>query len=287
MIKIGVGKGRVDFPADFDDIDYGTAEFFKLCPQFEEVNQGFAFHIHTFRCKHAGDEDDEMYIKKAINLGAKGIVFTDHAPFPGNPFGGRMDYEQLPEYISTFGKLKERYEGRIDVQIGLEIEYLPSFKDYYFELADIRELEWLILGQHMYEHKRGLYSFCDKKEVRDQSEHIGLCEAMIEGMNTGLFKVVAHPDRAFRRKKEWDSSLEHISRRLIDTAISTGTILEKNVSSLRRKHQYRPEFWRLLDDMLTGEPAKKAFWIYGLDAHSTKELEDAFLYTGNNENIKD
>ena len=29
------------------------------CPQFTEVCSDSAFHIHTYRCKHAGDEDDE------------------------------------------------------------------------------------------------------------------------------------------------------------------------------------------------------------------------------------
>lgn len=49
----------------------------------------------------------------------------------------------------------------------------------------------------MYEYEPGVYSFSDTKEVKDQVEYIGLCEAMIEGMETGLFRVVAHPDRAF------------------------------------------------------------------------------------------
>ena len=59
------------------------------------------FHVHTYRCKHASDEDDEAYVKTAVELGAKRIVFTDHAPFPGNPFDHRMQYEELPEYIGT------------------------------------------------------------------------------------------------------------------------------------------------------------------------------------------
>lgn len=89
------------------------------------------FHVHTYRCKHAGDERDELYIKKAIELGAGRITFTDHAPFPNNPFGNRMDIESLQEYINTLKGLKERYKTDIDVRIGLEIEYLPAFNDYY------------------------------------------------------------------------------------------------------------------------------------------------------------
>lgn len=52
------------------------------------------FHVHTYRCKHAGDEREIEYVKRAIELGASGITFTDHAPFPGNPFGHRMQMEE-------------------------------------------------------------------------------------------------------------------------------------------------------------------------------------------------
>ena len=241
--------------------------------QLTEVCADSIFHVHTYRCKHAGDEDDEAYIRKAMELGAKRIIFTDHAPFPGNPFGNRMGIEELPEYISTLKKLQKKFMGRISVQIGLEVEYLPSFMDYYRDLEANPDLEWLILGQHMYEYEPGVYSFSDVKEVKNQVEYIGLCEAMIEGMKTGIFRVCAHPDRAFRRRKVWDEHMAELSERIINTAIETGTVLEDNVSSYRRKHQHWDEFWELLKDITDLDENKKAFWIRGLDAHSVKELD--------------
>lgn len=67
---------------------------------------------------------------------------------------------------------RDIYSRDISVQIGLEIEYFPSFKDYYYELAEMKELQWLILGQHMYEHEPGVYSFNDAKEVKNETEHL-------------------------------------------------------------------------------------------------------------------
>ena len=87
------------------------------------------FHVHTYRCKHASDEDDEAYVRAAVDLGAKRIVFTDHAPFPGNPFGHRMQYEELSEYISSLLILKDKYAAIIEIMVGLEIEYFPSFEE--------------------------------------------------------------------------------------------------------------------------------------------------------------
>lgn len=89
---------------------------------------------------------DEAYVLKAIELGADSITFTDHAPFLDNPFRGRMQYEELPEYVASIKSLQEKYGNRLNVKCGLEIEYLPSFKEYYNELHDFGEFDVLTLG---------------------------------------------------------------------------------------------------------------------------------------------
>ena len=57
-----------------------------------------AFHIHTVRCGHASADPAETYVQAACRLGWKRITFTDHGPFPGNPFSGRMRIEELDDY---------------------------------------------------------------------------------------------------------------------------------------------------------------------------------------------
>ena len=115
------------------------------------MDNKYVFHVHTYRCRHATNETDEDYIKSAIVLGADSITFTDHAPFPGDPFTGRMEYSQLKEYVSSLTELKSIYEGIIDVHIGLETEYLSSYKSYYEELKANENIELMIVGQHHYE----------------------------------------------------------------------------------------------------------------------------------------
>lgn len=225
------------------------------------------FHVHTYRCKHAGDAQDYEYVKKAIELEAPRIVFTDHAPFPGNPFGNRMDIEELPEYIESINKLKQQYQGKIEILCGLEIEYLPSFDEYYKSLNKMDGLDLLVLGQHFYEHKNGEYSFND--EVKSKA-FVGLCEAIAKGIKTGYFAAVAHPDRAFRKKDKWTDKKQEVAMKLVDAIkkLEQPIYLEKNYSSMQKKGYYWPEFWRLLGDY------KKIF--YGLDAHSLEELENGY-----------
>ena len=188
-----------------------------------EINNKYIFHIHTYRCGHASSESDEAYVKKAIELGAESITFTDHTPFPGDTFTGRMKYCQLDEYLLSLSDLKQKYAGAIDVHIGLEVEYMPSFRDYYKELKENGNIELMILGQHHYEISKGIYSFMEKPE----QEYVGLVEAMLEGLDMGVFDVVAHPDRAFKKETVWSERMSIYSRKLIEAA-GDSIYLEKN-----------------------------------------------------------
>ena len=237
-----------------------NGELWKYKPVNNEI-----FHVHTRRCKHAEDVEDEVYVKKAIELGANRIVFTDHAPFPGNPFGNRMDYEELPEYIDTLRFLKNRYQGKIEIFCGLEVEYLLSFDSYIKELKESGDFDVLILGQHMYEliDRPMHWSF----ELEDKSrEHEFLAEAMINGINTGYFDVVAHPDRIFRRCKDWTETCNHIAYEIGVSAARASMPLERNFSSMQRKKPYREEFWDKIQDSMLA--------VDGIDAHSINEIED-------------
>lgn len=248
---------------DKDDLPLG-------CYQTEEsvielinlLNERDIFHVHTYRCGHAGDELDELYVQKAIELGAQGIVFTDHCPFPGNPFGNRMDIEELPEYIATLKDLKEKYAGQIDVRIGLEVEYLPSYKEYYKQLYESKQLDYMMIGQHFYEKTDGGYSFSDKDKSR---EFVGLCDAIVEGIKTGFFNVVAHPDRSFRGCKEWTQEMQVVADQIIQAAREHGVALEENYASKRKDRQYWEQFWINTTNMYIRK---------GCDAHSVAEMEE-------------
>ena len=224
------------------------------------------FHVHTYRCKHAEDIRDEVYVKKAIALGATGILFSDHTPFPGDPFGNRMDYAQLPEYLDTIHSLQEKYADVIRVRIGLEAEYLPSYHGFYEELRSDPRLDFLMIGQHMYEISPGRYSFHLSPTERDTQEHIGCVEGMLQGIESGLFDVIAHPDRCFKRQKEWTEELTVLSKNLIHSACTAGIKIEKNLESMKRDRNYWEEFWALV-------PGHEDV-VVGTDAHSIDELVD-------------
>ena len=90
-----------------------------------------------------------------------------------------MDIEELPEYIDSLAELKNTYKKKIEVRCGLEIEYLPSFRDYYLNLKKMDGIDLLMIGQHFFEHYEGNYSFSDEDKT---NEFIGLCESMVQGI---------------------------------------------------------------------------------------------------------
>ena len=181
-----------------------------------------------------------------------------------------MKYEELPEYISTLKNLKEQYQRKIKIHIGLEIEYFSRYDQsgYYQELSNNPDLEILLLGQHMAEdpEDREHYTFEWPKERLQVDEYTVLGDAMIAGMKTGCFKIVAHPDRIFRRQKIWTLEMEAVAVRVIDAAVKYGLPLEKNCSSMRHKHHYWKEFWEIAE--VNGVET-----VIGLDAHKLKRLE--------------
>ena len=219
------------------------------------------FHVHTWRCGHAGEEQDYEYVEKAIELGASRIVFTDHCPYPGNYFLYRMDMEQLEDYVTSMKQLKCEYGRQIEVLAGLEVEYLPRYENYYKELKASGDYDLLLLGQHMYEHEDGSYSF---SELDKTKEFVGLCNAMVEGAKTGLFDVIAHPDRAFRGCREWNREMLGAAYDVINAARANQLYLEKNYSSMRNEHQYWESFW---------VRAGMEKVLYGYDAHSVAVME--------------
>ncbi len=221
------------------------------------------FHIHTWRCGHAQMVSEEAYIRKAILRGGKTITFCDHAPFPGDPFGGRMLMKQLPEYVGTLKRLRKKYKRWIQVNIGLELEYFPEYADYYRQLHESGDFDVLVLGQHFYQAAPGLYSPSLDPAVCKANHARQCAAALVEGMATGYFSVVAHPDRIFMYEKEFGPEVEQIAQRVITAAQMFGVTLEKNLSEKLRR--YFPRFWHMVP--------REVKTIQGLDAHQLKHLK--------------
>ena len=235
------------------------------------------YHTHTYLCKHAiGTVED--YVKKAIKLKFKHLGFSDHAPFNFlKERSVRMNIEDYPIYLKELEDAIKKYGHQITIYKGLEIEYFSFKKSHYPNL--LKELDYLILGQHYIEKHNTLKSIYKITSIEDMKIY---ADTLIEAMNSKNFKIVAHPDIFLFNQKEFTKPIQKISQSIIDAAIENNVALEINANGIRKEKIYinneerfkypRKEFWELVK--LT-----EAKVIISSDAHKPKYLLDEAIYS--------
>lgn len=233
------------------------------------------YHTHTYRCGHASGNDEE-YILEAIKNGIKVLGFSDHIPFDDfEQKGIRMNFDMIDDYVSSLKQLKEKYKDKIVIHIGFEAEYVPERKEYYKNLMENKEIEYFIIGQHMMFNNDGfIWSAGYPNDLKILKKYVN---TIIEGMKTGLFKYVAHPDFIltaydFNSDAKFDLAVKKQMKRIIQSSIDLNIPLEINCGGIRysrtRKHYYPfDEFFKWV-----GEMGAKV--IIGLDVHNPNEIND-------------
>ena len=223
------------------------------------------YHTHTPRCRHAKGGEEE-YIQSAIDRGLKILGFSDHSPyaFPDwfdSDFRMRMD--QLEDYAGAVLGLKDVYRDRLEIHLGVELEYYPVYLTETLHRLQDRGVEYAILGQHFVgneidDHYNGYVTGSEQLLERYVNQ-------VSEAMETGLFTYLAHPDLFHF---SGDSKLyQRQMRGICKTANSCGMPLELNLLGLYgRRHYPNPWFWEVAAE----ENCKV---ILGYDAH-----EPEFFY---------
>lgn len=225
----------------------------------KDISIDYAFHIHTARCGHAAPDPAQAYIQTALELGLKSITFTDHTSFPGDQFCGRMKMAELNDYEKELRELQQKYADRIKISVGLEVEWMPEFTSFYQELHDRFDL--LILGQHHTSLPGGHYTF--QPEVPKEDAYNRLIETIPQAIETGLFSVVAHPDRKFHYDKQWTKHDSEVRNEIFVVADYHRVMLERN-GALLEDGRNHGKFWTDLPETVG--------LIYGLDAHSPEDI---------------
>ena len=184
-----------------------------------------------------------------------------------------MKTDELPEYISSLNALRDEYSDRIRIEVGLETEYLPSYKSYYEYLLGLDGLDYLINGQHFYEISPGDYNVLHLRETQE-SRVEGLANAIEAAADSGMFRVIAHPDRIYSHCREWDDEIcRPAALKIITAAGKAGILLEINFASVRHRRRFRPKFWELVSSINEkAEADNKVRVIPGYDLHTEEQF---------------
>lgn len=83
-------------------------------------------NLHTHTHYSDGEYGPELYVAEALNKDLDYIGFTDHAPIPEARVPWAMPLEKLVEYTSEIRSLQLEFSERIQIGLGLEVDYIPG-----------------------------------------------------------------------------------------------------------------------------------------------------------------
>jgi histidinol-phosphatase (PHP family) len=189
-------------------------------------------HCHTPLCKHASGSPSD-YALVAEQRGLKGIVITCHGPLPdGMGLEHRMAPEEFDEYVDLVAAAREEFEGRVDVRLGLESDFVPGFEKWAERLHARVPLHHVLGSVHMQTtFYRERYFTPDAFAYQQiYFEHLA------QSAESGLFDTLAHPDLVKNEAPdEWRyPRIEPHIKRALDRIARTGVAMELNTSGLNK-----------------------------------------------------
>jgi histidinol-phosphatase (PHP family) len=242
-------------------------------------------HTHTSFCDGAGTVEDfctAAYEKKLVSLG-----FSAHAPVTkktGLKTDWHLSDERFGEYCSAVRCARERWRGKLDVYLGLEVDYIEGL----ISAADFdcpeTDLDYLIGSVHYVTPSRCADSSGDEFEKMLNEDFCGDAMALVDRywdcmesmVSSGGFDIIAHADLVKKNNKggKWFSENDerYVKRleRIASVIAESGLVTEVNTGGLNRGYTVEPypslRLLRLLQKK--GVPV-----MINADAHKPEHLD--------------
>ena len=157
-------------------------------------------HMHTVFSDGAA-RIEEM-AAAAIERGLTTITITDHMPLPfDNRYATRFD--DLDRYRREIGLAKDKYAGQLEINAGLEIEFLPSFTPWIQSIVDMGWDHLLVSVHNLFVNGEPHIVNGTRREFEilvaySENNIENLCRTYYETMQmavrTGWFDIVGHLD---------------------------------------------------------------------------------------------
>ena len=238
-------------------------------------------HVHS-RFSSDSTEQPEAIIKTAIVKGFSYVYFTDHHDmnFPVNPAEPTMNFQlDFDNYIKHLLELKELYQNRIEVRLGVEQGICPETAPRIAELSNSYPFDFIIGSSHLSSLTNGdpyYPEYYTGKSNTDAYREYFLSEVENVKLTDG-FDVYGHLDYAIRYCP--DPAFEYhfddyrdIFETLLKLLIEKGKGIEINTAGITKIGHPHPhiEALKLYKD-LGGE-----IITIGSDAHKKEDIGFGF-----------
>lgn len=233
-------------------------------------------NIHTHTTFSDGKNTPEEMVQRAVELGFSSIGISDHSETAFESYYC-MATSEYDRYRRTLRELKERYEGQIDVLLGIEQDsYSPAICDGFDYV--IGSVHYVLCGSD--------YSNVDKTleiQMRAIENYFGgdkteyakrYFELVAENAIRGGFEVVGHFDllNKFGLFSDCTETYEKIALEALDTCLSRIPYIEMNTGAIARGYKtVYPDFF-LLHRILQ----KGGKLVLNGDSHSAEALDCHF-----------
>ncbi len=222
------------------------------------------YHTHTIRCNHASGTERE-YIENAIENGFQILGFSDHVPqpYPDDYYSHiRMRMDEVEDYTDTLVKLRDEYKNEIQILIGYEVEYTRKYFSKLLEHIKQYPLDYIIQGQHFSPDEiEGFYAGALTSEEEKLASYVDIA---IEGMETGCFSYLAHPDLI--NYDGPDNIFKKHMKKIVEASIRLNIPLEVNMLGFNINRNYPcNRFFSMASEM-------GAKFVIGCDAHNPLDV---------------
>ena len=248
-------------------------------------------HVHSPFCPHGSLDTLDMYIEKALERGIDEITFTEHMPLtlkkdPSPRNNSAMKEEILIKYLDAIKIIKEKYKGKIKINIGVEVDYLEGEEKNIKILLNKygKYIDDSILSVHTLKYKDKYYPIgSGREELKKLVDALGSIEEFYNlyyktilksiECDLGLYKPkrIGHPTLIRKYKEDFKNETYDLELlRKVVNALKKGYYeIDLNTSGLRKekcKEVYPTGiFMKLLIE-------NKIPMVLGSDSHEAKDV---------------
>lgn len=244
--------------------------------------RAYNFHSHTQFCDGRATMEDMA--AAALEQGMEHYGFSPHSPIIC-PSGANMKATDMGLYLYEAERLKDAYDGRMEVYAGMEIDWLDADFGPHLDLFQKLTLDYSIGSVHFLKNREGEWVDIDGRPERflrylDEKfggDLRGVVERYFEQelymIERGGFTFLGHCDKISRNASARDPEIESYGWYLslladvAEACASRGLPVEINTRRADAEDRFFPRevLWRCLADR--GVPL-----IVNSDAHEPKGI---------------
>ena len=228
------------------------------------------YHMHTPLCRHAVGEPAE-YAQQALAVGLQEIGFSDHAPLVAYHIPDVcMENSELPRYHQMIRQVQAQYQGRLNIRLGIEADFVPGFEQQTQAILDAFPYDYVIGSVHFldgwcFDNPDDIESW---KQEDVNAVYLKYYDFLRRSAQSGLFNVMGHADLVKKFGHRPTIDMRDEIKKTAAVFRQAGVAVEINTAGLRKPVK---EIYPALDALKIYRQ-EKVWMTFGSDSHQPSEV---------------